>query len=75
MGRAVRRPIMDSSLLRVQYWRFRGYFQIVGLADGPLGACGRSAWSNAELISPLLFEFRFRFGIVRGLLLWLVSPL
>jgi hypothetical protein len=30
-----------------------------GLADGPPGACGQSAWSNAELLSlsPLSFSF------------------
>jgi hypothetical protein len=31
--------------------------------------------TSAELLSPLLFEFRFRFGIVWGLLLGLVRPL
>jgi hypothetical protein len=46
-----------------------------GLADGSPDACGQSAWSSAELLSPLLFEFRFRFGIVWGLLLGLVGPL
>jgi hypothetical protein len=46
-----------------------------GLADGPPGACRQSAWSSAELLSPLLFEFHFRFGIVLGLLLGLVGPL
>jgi hypothetical protein len=46
-----------------------------GLVDGPPGACVQSAWSSAELLSPLLFEFRFRFGIVWGLLLGLVGPL
>jgi hypothetical protein len=45
------------------------------LADGSSGACGWSTWSSAELLSPLLFEFRFRFGIVWGLLLGLVGPL
>jgi hypothetical protein len=34
------------------------------LADGPPGSCGQSAWFSAELLSPLLFEFRFGFGIV-----------
>jgi hypothetical protein len=47
----------------------------LGLADDPLGACGRSAWSGAELLSPLLFEFHFRFGIVCAMLLGLVGPL
>jgi hypothetical protein len=47
----------------------------LGLVNGPPGACGRSAWSRAELLSPLLFEFRFRFGIVWGFLLWLLGPL
>jgi hypothetical protein len=42
--------------------------------DGPPGACGQSAWSSAELLSPLLFGFRFRFRIVWGLLLRLVGP-
>jgi hypothetical protein len=37
------------------------------LADGPPGA--------AELLSPLLLEFRFRFGIVSGLILGLVGRL
>jgi hypothetical protein len=37
-----------------------------GLADGLPGACGRSAWSSAELLSALLLEFRFHFGIVWG---------
>jgi hypothetical protein len=37
-----------------------------GLADGPPGACGQSAWSSAELLSLSLFEFLFRFGIVWG---------
>jgi hypothetical protein len=46
-----------------------------GLADVPPGACGRFAWFSAELLSPLLFEFRFRFGIVWVLLLGLVGPL
>jgi hypothetical protein len=45
------------------------------LADGPLGACGRSTWSSVELLSPLLFEFRFCFVIVWGLLLGLVGQL
>jgi hypothetical protein len=45
------------------------------LADGPSGACGQSAWSSAELLSRLLFQFRFLFGIVWGLLLGLVGPL
>jgi hypothetical protein len=46
-----------------------------GLADGPPGARGQSAWSSAELLSSLLFEFRFHFGIVWGLLPGLVGPL
>jgi hypothetical protein len=46
-----------------------------GLADGPPGACGQFAWSSVELLSPLLFEFRFLFGIVWGLLLGLVGLL
>jgi hypothetical protein len=46
-----------------------------GLADGPPGACGWSSWSSAELLSSLLFEFRFSFGIIWGLLLGLVGPL
>jgi hypothetical protein len=46
-----------------------------GLADGPSDACGQSAWSSAELLSLLLFEFLFRFRIVWGLLLGLVGPL
>jgi hypothetical protein len=37
-----------------------------GLADGPPGARGQSAWSSAELLSPSLLEFCFRFGIVWG---------
>jgi hypothetical protein len=45
-----------------------------GLADGPPSACGQSAWSCAELLSPLLFEFRFCFGIIWGLLLGLLGP-
>jgi hypothetical protein len=45
------------------------------LADGPPSACGRSAWCSAELLSPLLLEFLFLFGIVWGLLLGLVGPL
>jgi hypothetical protein len=46
-----------------------------GLADGQPGACGQSTWSSAELLSSLLFEFRFRFGIIWSLLLGLVGPL
>jgi hypothetical protein len=46
-----------------------------GLADDPPGACGQSAWSSAGMLSSLLFEFCFRFGIVLGLLLVLVGPL
>jgi hypothetical protein len=45
-----------------------------GLADGPPSACGQSSWPSAELLCPLLFEFRFRFGIIWGLLLGLVGP-
>jgi hypothetical protein len=37
-----------------------------GLADGPPGACGQSAWSCAELLSLSPFELRFRFGVVWG---------
>jgi hypothetical protein len=75
MGRMVRGPIADGPLLSVQFGRFKGYFRTVchsprtvrlGLADSPLGACGRSAWCSAELLSPLLLEFYFHFGIVWG---------
>jgi hypothetical protein len=47
----------------------------LGHADSPPGACGWSAWCSAELLSPLLLEFCFRFGIVWGLFLGLVGPL
>jgi hypothetical protein len=32
--------------------------------DCPLEGRGPSTWTSAELLSPLLLEFRFRFGIV-----------
>jgi hypothetical protein len=83
-SRTVRGVSTDGPLLRVWYWRFRGYFRTVrrsprtvrlGLADGPPGACGRSAWCYAEMLSSLLLQFRFCFGIVWGLFLGLVGPL
>jgi hypothetical protein len=43
----------------------------LGHTDGPPGACGRSSWCCAVLLSPLLLEFRFRFGIVWSLFLGL----
>jgi hypothetical protein len=75
---------MDGPLVRVQYWRFGVVFGqsapaprivLLGLADGPPGAWGRSAWCCAELLSSLLLEFHFRFGIVWGLFLGLEGPL
>jgi hypothetical protein len=45
------------------------------IADCPLGHCGPSAWAFTELLSPLLLEFRFRFGIVWGLFLGWVGLL
>jgi hypothetical protein len=77
LGRMVRGPIADSPLLRVQYWWFGSYFQMVhrSPADSPPGACGRSAWCCLGLLSPLLLEFFFHFGIVWGLFLGLVAPL
>jgi hypothetical protein len=45
------------------------------LADGPPGGRGQFAWGFAVLLSPLLLEFRFRFGIIWGLFLGLVGPL
>jgi hypothetical protein len=74
----------DGMLLRGQYWWFGRCFQTVrrsprtvrpGHADSPPSACGRSAWCCVELLSPLLLEFRFRFGIVWGLFLGLVGLL
>jgi hypothetical protein len=44
-------------------------------ADRPPQPRGSSSWGCAELLSPLLLEFRFRFGIVWGLFLGLVGPL
>jgi hypothetical protein len=44
-------------------------------ADRPPGHRGLSAWCLAELLSPLLLESCFRFGIVWGLFLGLVGPL
>jgi hypothetical protein len=77
IGRMVRGPIADGLLLRVQYWRFEGDFRKVrrSPADSSLGACERSAWGSAELLSPLLLEFLFRFKIYCGLVLGLVCPL
>jgi hypothetical protein len=46
-----------------------------GHADSPPGARGQYARHCAELLSPLLLEFRFRFGIVWGLFLGLVGLL
>jgi hypothetical protein len=43
-------------------------------ADRPPQPRGPSAWCCVELLSPLLLEFRFRFGIVWGLFLGLVGP-
>jgi hypothetical protein len=90
-SRTVRGISTDGLLFRVQYWRFKGCFGQsaaalqkvrLGLADGPprpcrrsAGACGRSVWCYAELLSSLLLEFHFRFGIVWGLFLGLVGPL
>jgi hypothetical protein len=51
-------------------WTVRPYH-----TNRPSGHCGLSAWCLAELRSPLLFEFRFHFGIVLGLFLGLVGPL
>jgi hypothetical protein len=33
------------------------------IVDCPPGHCGPSAWAFAELLSPLLLEFRFRLGL------------
>jgi hypothetical protein len=71
-------------LLRVGYWWFRNVFRKVRCssrtvrrthAHGSPGGRGQSAWGFAVLLSPLLLEFRFRFGIVWGLFLRLVGPL
>jgi hypothetical protein len=84
MGRTVRGPITDGPLLRVQYWRFGNVFRTVRRssrtvrhthADGPPGGRGQFAWGFTVLLSPLLLEFLFHFGIIWGLFLGLVGPL
>jgi hypothetical protein len=57
--------VIEGAVLEV-----RGLF-----SDSLPGVCGQSAWCSAELLSPLLLEFRFRFGIVWGLFLGLVGLL
>jgi hypothetical protein len=47
----------------------------LSFSDRPSVTRGPSAWCLAELLSPLLLVFRFRFWIVWGLLLGLVGPL
>jgi hypothetical protein len=73
MGRTVRGPIAGGPLLRVQYGGSGMFFRTVRRssrtvrrthADGPPGGHGQFAWFFAELLSPLLLEFRVRFGIV-----------
>jgi hypothetical protein len=46
-----------------------------GHADSPPGARGQSAQHCARLLSPLLLESCFCFGIIWGLFLGLVGPL
>jgi hypothetical protein len=64
------RCLHRRSVIEVQYWRFVSLFRIVPrcLADGP-------PRHYAGLLSPLLFESCFLFGIVWGLFLELVGPL
>jgi hypothetical protein len=78
------RAIADGPLLRVRYGGSRVIFGRsaaaprtvrLGHANGSPGACGRSAWSYAEFLSPLLLKSHFRFAIVCGLLLGLVGLL
>jgi hypothetical protein len=56
----------DRPLFKVRYWRFGFHFRTVRPyhADRPPGHRGLSAWCLAELLSPLLLVFHFRFGIV-----------
>jgi hypothetical protein len=47
----------------------------LGLADGPPGARGPSAWCLVELLSPFLLELRFLAALSWGLFLRLVGLL
>jgi hypothetical protein len=69
--------VIEGACSRVIFGRSAAPPQTVrlGLANSPPGACGQSAWCSAELLSPLLLEFCFRFEIVWGLFLGLVGPL
>jgi hypothetical protein len=78
-AQTVRGARSDRSFFKVLYWRFYCYFRTVRsrVADRPPGVFGPSApaWCLAELLSPLLLEFHFSFGIVWGLFLGLVGSL
>jgi hypothetical protein len=63
--------------LRVFFEQSAGTSRTVrrGLADSPPGAHGQSAWYCLWLLSPLLLDSCFRFGIVWSFFLGLVGPL
>jgi hypothetical protein len=77
-GPSARHQLLSDSP-RVGYGpsTFRGALLVVllRLMDRPLEGREPSAWCCADLLSPLLLQFRFRFGIVWGLFLGLVGPL
>jgi hypothetical protein len=75
--RTVRYCWCSTGGLRVIFGRSTATSRTVrrGLADSPPGARGQSAWYCAGLLSPLLLDSCFRFGIVWGLFQGLVGPL
>jgi hypothetical protein len=71
-----RLPFSDFPLFEVCYWRVGFLFRTVrpGPMDRPPVPRGLSAWCLEELLSPLLLDSCFRFGVGCGLLLGLVGP-